>query len=292
MVGMRKAAWICIICMFIFLSMLSIISYSTYGDLITTVTVDINEDELAVDVSPGSRGIVTFTGTIDAENYNTAVPLAVDLWAESTVGDAWVSPPTVVFQDDKHSDVLHLTIEVPIGTSASEVHSYTISGIWQQGGRSGDVEGDTCKIIILPYYLPDISCESQYKDIHKGESAIFDILLNNSGNTDDVVRVEIVNNEELKAHGFSTYKISDITIAENTSKEFTLRASTSKDSLDRHSIEVIATSIMDEFPNSDTLILIIRAREINPIETLLDPMVLTIIAVVIIVGIVVFVKKR
>lgn len=292
MVGMRKAAWVCIMCMFIFLSMVSIIALPINADLITTVTADVDQDEQDVDVSPGSRGSVTLTGIIDAENYNTAVPLAVDLWTESTIGNASVTPPSIVFQGDKISDTFQISVKVPMGTSASEDHSCAISGTWVQGGRSGEVEGDTCKIIILPYYIPDISCEDGAKTIIKGESAIFNLLLNNTGNTDDVVKVEIVNKEELKVNGINTYDLSDIIIAENSSKEFKIRASTSEDSPTLNEIEVIATSMMDEYPNTDTLFLIIHARQKDPVDYLLDPMVIVIIAVVIIVGIVVYVKKK
>lgn len=292
MVEMRKAALGFVVCLLLLFSFINLFSTPTSADLITTVTAEVDQDELSVDVSPGSTGSTTFTGVVTVQNINSATPLTVSLESESTVGTSVITPPSMVFQGGKTSDSFQVIVNVPLGTTASEDHTGTVSGTWVQGGRSGEVEGDTFKIIISPFYRPEISCDSRGRNITKGESATFDILLNNSGNTDDVIRVDIENREELMDRGIEIGEISDMPIAEGGSKEFKLRVTTSRDTPVLNGIDVIATSIIDEESNIDYLYLTVYARDKSPLEVLFDPTVMIIIAVVLIVGIVVFIKKR
>lgn len=289
---MRKVVCICIMCMFIFVSMFSMLSFSSTADIITSVTANVNEDELSVDVSPGSHGSIVYTGIVEVDCYNTATPLIVELHAETSVGHAVIDKPSMVFQGNHQSDTFQLHVSVEIGTSASEDHSGGVSGTWTQGGRSGAVEGDTFRIIILPYSLPVISCNEPNRNITKGDSVTFKIRLNNSGNTDDVIGVEIEDIEELNAEGIDIKEISDMSIAEGGSKEFNLKVKTSEDTPVLNSIFLVATSTVADEPTDDSLFLTIHARDKELLEVIFNPSMFIIIAVVVMVGIVVYVKRR
>ena len=276
------------------LSIFSVIPFTSSADPLTTVTVDVIQDVTTVDVSPGSVGYAVVQGNVTVDDYNTATPLIVNLNAQATVGSAIIDKTQMVFQGSKKSDTFQVNVQVPIGASASEDNSCTVSGTWQQGGRSGTVEPDTFKIIILPYYLPQISCDSPEKEITQGNSVIFNLLINNSGNTDDIFHVDIRNRAQLKENSITINEIDDIPIQEDGFEEIELKVRTSEEtSVRENEIHIVVTSTVDEEPEEIEYELTVQINERTIGEKILSsPIIPIIIVVVIIAVIVVFIKKR
>jgi hypothetical protein len=269
---------------------------STEADLITTVIIQIEPLSREVDVSPGSTGIITAAGNVTCDTSNTAVLCWVELLGNTTTGSVSISPSHAAFQgssDNVQEFVMDVT--VPLLTSASEDHLCTISGTWEQGTRSGQAEPDSFQIIVLPFYHPEISSEIPLKNVTAGDSVVFNLMINNSGNTDDVYQVDFINTDELEENGITFNAINDIAIQEQGTQdvEFEVHTSSDTNSGRVYTIPVVVYSTLDDEPKRTHYNLFIKVQEDTfDVGDIFNPLVLIIILAVVIVGFIVYIKKR
>jgi hypothetical protein len=269
---------------------------STEADPITTVIIQIEQSFGEVNVAPGSTGYFTLEGNVTCDTYNTATPCMVSLSADSTIGAITLSPSSMIFQgssDNVQEFVMDVT--VPLLTSASEDHLCTISGTWEQGTRSGQAEPDSFQIIVLPFYHPEISSEIPLKNVTAGDSVVFNLMINNSGNTDDVYQVDFINTDELEENGITFNAINDIAIQEQGTQdvEFEVHTSSDTNSGRVYTIPVVVYSTLDDEPKRTHYNLFIKVQEDTfDVGDIFNPLVLIIILAVVIVGFIVYIKKR
>lgn len=293
--NMRKVSPILLVSFFVLLSCLTIVPTSIKADLITTVTIQIGPSSRDVDVAPGSTGIVSATGNVTCDTLNTAAPCMVELSGNTTIGSVSISPAGMIFQGtDDNVQKFVVDVTVPILTSASEEHFCTISGTWEQGTRSGQAEPDTFQIIVLPFYHPEIACESPTKEVTKGDSVSFNLVINNSGNTNDVYQVDIANRNELEEDEITFKAIDEIAILEQGAGDVDLVIHTSSDTNDKvYDIRVVVYSTLEDEPERTEYILALWVKEDTfDLGDIFNPLVLIIILVVVIVGFIVYIKKR
>lgn len=292
---MRKVGPLALVTILILISLISSFSFDANADLITNVYIQVEQESVEVDVSPGSTGVGEFNGNVTCDTYNSAEPCMVSLSADSPIGSVSLSPAGLIFQGTGDTvQPFDGDLIIPLFTSASEEYTVNIFGTWQQGGRSGMAEADSFQIVVLPFYLPAVYSDSPVKEITQGESTSYKLTINNSGNTDDIYQVDIANREELKNNGITIEEITDIAILEHGAEEIDLDVDTSSDTYARvYEIRVVASSTLDDDPEETEYIIALKVKEDTlGVEDIFNPMVLIIIVVVVIVGIFIYKKKR
>jgi hypothetical protein len=229
------------------LSIVNIVSISSEAGILTEVSVEA-DPYVEINVEPGSIGRGVIYANVTSVNYNVATPLIVSLFAESTIGSPSLNSPQIVFQGSYQSEVIMISILVPIiTTSASEDQKCTITGIWQQGGTQGDVDGDFTQVIILPYYFPILSSEDPEKEVDQGDDVSFNLLVNNTGNLDDIYRFEIEDANQLEEKGIKIDAMKRMPIGEKGSQRMELSIQTSPDTPKRtYGIDLVVISVKSE----------------------------------------------
>jgi hypothetical protein len=251
---MRKAGTQ-LLAIFFLMSSVCYIAHSTQAGLLTEVYVDVIEPFVEINVEPGSLGQGVINANVTCENFNAATPLIVSLYTESTIGSSTLDKPQIVFQGGHQSEVVKVSILVPIITSsASDDHKLTITGIWQQGGTEGPVNGDYSQIIILPYYFPIISSDDPEQEVNQGDEATFNLLVNNTGNINDIYRFEIEDGNQFEEDGIEIETLDRISLGEGGSQKTELSVKTSSETpIKTYGINLILTSVGSE-EDSDEIV--------------------------------------
>lgn len=288
--------WGCQIILAVVLFLMLILSalplYASAG-LLTEVTVE-TEPTAEVNVEPGSSGLAFIAGIVNVTNYNTATPLTVALAVESTVGVTTIDKTQMSFQGSKDTEEISLTITVPIvKTLASDEHSLTVSGTWQQGATTGAVVADTTQVIVLPYYLPEILSPEPAKQVVQGESTSFDLRINNSGNILDTYSLGIENSEDLNSNGISIQVDDEIDVEAKEYEEIEVDVRTSSDtSSKKYTIWIVVTSMESDGLVQEKYPLVIRVRAGVFGVDVISLAIVGIIVAVAVAGIVVYKKKK
>jgi uncharacterized membrane protein len=132
------------------------------------------------------------------------------------------------------------------------------------------------------------------KEVTKGNSVSFNLVINNSGNTDDVYQVDIANSNELGEDGITFKAINEIAVLEQGADDVDLVVHTSSDTNDKvYDIQVVVYSTLDDEPERTVYIMALRVKEdAFDVGDIFNPLVIIIILVVVIVGFIVYIKKR
>ena len=290
---MRKATSLLLAALLISLSILNLLSFPTAAGPLTTVTIE-TEPLTEIEVAPGSLGQGAVQGNVTCVTLDPA-PVIVNLNADTTIGTSTLDHPQMEFQGvGTDTQEFKIVIQVPILITSSGEHTCTVSGTWQQGATSDSAEGDMFQVIILPFSYCNITCNSPEKEITQGESVSFKLLLNNAGNIDEIYNVNIANRDELEEKGITIDTIDEIAVVEQGFEKLEMDVHTSSDTPSRvYHIAVVITSEVTEEPVEFEFLLFLRVEDkIAGVDVLSNPLVLIIIAVVIIVSIVVYIKKR
>jgi len=290
---MRKAVIVLGSITLIFLFLLNIITFSTKADLWTTVSIEA-ESQVEIDVSPGSSGLKIFPINVTCDTiFNEDV--IVELTANSTIGRISIWPRWLTFKDGGNQTIKgNVSIRLPRHISSYEVPKAILNGTWRVGPDIGEVEPFNIQIIVLPYSNLYVFCSFSFGHITQGESTSFDFFLNNTGNMNDLYRIEITNKDELKNKGITISVPKEIYLAEGDSDEIEVKVRTSFDTpLNQfHRIDIVFTSVISEDPYQYNYSIAIRLKP-GIIWYLTHPISIIIIAVVlIIIGIILFVRRR
>ena len=222
-VGMRKI-WVYAIALIMFLSIIIQLSNSTEaGPQAANVTVE-TEDSVEIDVSPGEEGRGVIDGTVECQTTNPLTPVMVSLYVVSSIGVATLDTPQIVFQGNYQSEDIRVSIRVPVSTTeASDEHTCTVTGTWQQGATNGEINPAVTQVIILPFSLCNITCKEPEKHVTKGASVSFTVNLKNEGNCDDEYIIDIPNIGELESKGFEVEDIGNVAVPIHESRDVEIK---------------------------------------------------------------------
>ena len=210
------------------------------------------------DVRPGESGIVTFAGTA-----------SVDLAAGGDVEEVWfelqgstdmgwpvtVSPSTIKFDPSTEEKPFSAQVTVPQGTSYYTPGTITVNGtatsypdqiVWNISGIQG-----TVRIKQFYRFIPSSPESTQF--IEGEEGAVFDIVIDNTGNARDKFMISIENSEELLPLGFTFEYYGPIEINSNESDTIQLIVY-ARDDVDNgvYDIEISIKSIQEELNEGST----------------------------------------
>jgi hypothetical protein len=127
------------------------------------------------------------------------------------------------------------------------VQSCSVTGYWERGTTNGTVTPDEFLVIPLLFHGFVISIEDPLIEVTKGESAYFNMTINNTGNIEDNFRVNITNREELESSNLNIPILPTSTLVEGGTKTFMLAVHTSSDTpVGDYQIHVNVTSVGSE----------------------------------------------
>ena len=154
----RGQAWVLLIVLGLQLLVLFSCICPVAANPLTTVTLKIQE-EASVDISPGSPGIVTFTGTVTCLKFGPDT-VEVDLMPGTTCGgEVCVVPPNFVFSQSsgqERSENFTVTAKVKQDVLCDETFTVTVGGSYKQSGIIESIDDVVGTIIIEQYYLVSI----------------------------------------------------------------------------------------------------------------------------------------
>jgi hypothetical protein len=254
--------------------------------LVTIVTSNILADSDTVDVSPGSPGQIGFTGKVTVTNYNTAVPCIVSLNVQSTVGQATIDKPQMVFQGGTQEDVFHVLCQVPPITTLRQPAQVLVSGTWQQGATTGTIGTSQAPFLVDQFQLMTVYSTNPVIETGPGTRAVFAIRIENTGNYKDEFKIEIPNRDKLEKKGFIIPQLPKTWIELGDPAPFTLPIQLPHDwtiwtdTPETIWISVISTSSGDLVKEDYPLILRIRGIYIPGFEPVMVIMGLAFMAVI------------
>ncbi|MCU0799505.1 MAG: hypothetical protein MUC62_07525 [Candidatus Thermoplasmatota archaeon] len=177
------------------------------GEMSVTAFFDRNSVDAHVD--PERGGFVTFTGYVVP-----LFPFEVDgqyaiirLTAEA---GGWETTDIPVLTATKVTNELMFSVSVlvPPETRASGgdiTQTLTVSGTWsyEPESRSGQVEPVEGFIVIRQYYMYRLSLDRSYVQVSPGTEFDIEIRIENQGNGDDEVEIDIEGREVLEEEGWT-----------------------------------------------------------------------------------------
>jgi hypothetical protein len=289
-----------IVCAFLF-SGIGICVISVSANPLTEVTITLFEEEVHVDVSPGSTGIVTIDGSVTCEKWGFD-QVTVYLNATSTHGEASVVPPSMIFGGSGGSvDTLSFIAQtrVPQGTSSSELVTLTVDGVYTQGGLQYDMESKSSLIIVDQYFQIEANSTEGFSRREKaGENTDITLNIHNAGNGNDIFEIDFKNRESLEGYGFNLPSPMDLSMPEKSSENVSLAIGIPEDISGTYDMEISITSLGSK--NSNKPFILIIPIEMKVLEKsigdhigsfILSPLMLVVIILVII-AVIVIRKKR
>jgi len=198
---------------------------------LTVVTIELPEEPVEVDVSPGSDGIVEVEGTVTCKKYGPD-EVKVFLMASSDTGGASVEPPSFVFSGVSGSEEtksFSVSTRVPMGYTSSATPTLTVSGHYDQGGLRTSIQPVSILIIILQYYKIEVDIEDREITVKSGENAKIEFVVTNVGNGDDIIEIDFKNREYLQSKGFNLPSPLEVQMAENANKSISLEIGAPED---------------------------------------------------------------
>jgi hypothetical protein len=189
----------------------------------TIVKLTLQPEPSKVEVSPGSSGIVTLTGTVYCLKYGPD-EVRVSLTASSDACGANVIPPNMVFGGTGGSEETRsfaVTTRVPMGTLFGEIPSVTVSGSYLQGNIQYPILSATQIIEIEPYYELDIM-NPPPQEMERGEIAYIPVKITNMGNIEDTYEFMFDNIALCSGRKWTVATITPKTFQPNEIKTYTV----------------------------------------------------------------------
>jgi hypothetical protein len=194
------------------------------------ITIRITQPRVTAYVAPGQDGIVTFTGTVEAQiPWDPSFQyLIVQLTADAGGWPA-SNPPALIFNRATKQRDFALSVQVPIETSKKTQQQLSLTGRWSYspGIGGGTIPASTAIISVEQYYQFSVGCEKPYVQVQPGSSLGFRLRLINEGNSNDRLRVEIKNLKELADQGWTVQLSQDkFAVPEKQEKVLTVSVTT------------------------------------------------------------------
>ncbi|MEA3558215.1 MAG: choice-of-anchor T family protein [Candidatus Thermoplasmatota archaeon] len=194
------------------------------------ITIQLAQAKQTAYVAPGQDGIVSFTGTAEAQiPYSPGIQyLVINLQADAGGWPVSV-PPALTFSKAQKTQSFTISVQVPIETSQSAMGQLAVSGRWSYspGIGGGTIPASTAIIFVKQYYQFSIGCEKPYQEVNPGQSLGFKLRLINEGNANDRLRVEILNWDQLSADDWTIQLSQDkFAVMEKTEQTLTVSVTT------------------------------------------------------------------
>lgn len=268
---------------------------------LTTVTIELQEEEAYVDVSPESSGIVEITGEITCTKYGPD-QVSVHLEAESESNGASVIPANLVYAGASGSiqtDTINVTTRVPQCTPCTETFTLTVGGYYEQGGMQYDIVPESATIIVDQYYGVGVFVKEEELLVKSGEDAEIEFRIHNTGNGNDIFLVDFENRKDLKDDGFELPRIDEFPLPQMANESIKLEIGVPEGVLGEYLVQISITSMKSEEGELPIEYILevklnVEARSIGEhIGTILtSPLTIGIIVIVILVVIVLKLKGR
>jgi len=181
------------------------------ADAVGEVGVSIIMDPLPAvcHVGPGSDRIVTLTGTIqateplDIQAQFAVIELSVDCgsWFVTDIA------PIVLYSSSREAR-FSFSIQIPKGTpfetGSPQDRVFSVTGTWryEPGSLSGPVQPADFIIDVEQYYLFSIKCRTPNISTSPGGEFDLDLEIENQGNGDDRIVIDILNKDMLLKEGW------------------------------------------------------------------------------------------
>jgi hypothetical protein len=210
---MGRKARICIIVMLLSIIFMQLVPFQGDSCSASGPAIQLAQAKQTAYVTSTQDGMVTFTGTVFAHVPWT--PESEDLVVElKTDAGGWcvIGPPSLRFTRAVKQKSFSVRVYVPAGTSASTQGQLSVSGRWRHLNTTlgGTLPPATAIICVEPYSLIDLDAPDSYITVEQGEKVNTYIEVRNMGNSEDRIRSEIGNREELENEGW------DISIGSDT----------------------------------------------------------------------------
>lgn len=266
---------------------------------LTVVTIQLPEEPVEVDVSPGSSGIVEVDGTVTCRKVGPD-QVKVTLIGQSETGGASVEPVSMVFagvSGSEETQPFRATTRVPMGYTSSATPTLTVSGVFVQGGLQYSIEPNSVIIIVLQYYKILFSFEEGEIEVESGENANINMQILNAGNGEDTFLIDFENREDLRSRGFNLPEPKEITFAEDESRNITLAIGVPEDISGNFQIRISVLSkgsVQSDSPEMElrTCFLNVKKSITGQIVSLFISPFALIIAVIVVVIILLLIMKR
>jgi hypothetical protein len=301
LISMRRAVTIIIISLILLLP-LNLLSFSSEADVITEVEV-VTPQNCEVDVSPGSSANGTIKGSVSCTNIDPSTPLVVELTANCPIGNISINKTQIIFLGSNYEEEIEIHVQLPSLTSAHEVHGCTVNGYWEQGTTNGTVFPGEFLVVPLIFYRFSLFCNDSITEVTLGESAYFNMTINNTGNFVDDYIVNVTNREELESSNLIIPILPRFTIEAGGERTLMLIARTSDDTPEGdYQIHVNVTSVGSESDENEVIFeeyiftLTVKdeseVNDVNGDEDMELPIVLLILLCVIIISVIAVVILR
>jgi hypothetical protein len=197
-------------------------------------TISLDQSSQTADVSPGSLGLVEFTGTVTCECM-TGTTAIVSLSASDTWGSATITPSAIQFSaNDKGPKNFSVAVKAPLGTSSNTVGQVVVTGrvVMYPSSLYGTVQprdGVVGRIDIAPYYKfstytnnPEIQCQ-------QGAQTECCFYIDNLGNAEDTFQISTTNDDQLFNSGLQvTVDTPEVMINEQETEDIFVSIITSE----------------------------------------------------------------
>lgn len=174
-------------------------------------TINLLPDTKTLDVHPGTSGIVSFYGEISVTNPVDvqAQYMTLDLFVNADPWDVTEIPTLMILPGmEKVSFTFSIIVPhgVPYAVGNSTAHEFTIGGTWAYEPDlifSGDLTEKNFIIMAKQYYQYSVQMKKAYIQTAPGGTFDLELIIENNGNGDDKIVVDIHNREGLESQGWS-----------------------------------------------------------------------------------------
>lgn len=168
------------------------------------IRIELAQTKQTAYVAPGQDGVVTFTGTVTVQiPWSPNIQYLV-VTLEASCLDWPVSvPPSLTFNKAQKQQSFTLSVQVPVGTPVTTSAILFVNGTWQYspGVTGGECDGATAVIVIKQFYSFTASPKEAVTYVEEDSIGEMAFMVENLGNGDDRIRMEILNSAELQEYG-------------------------------------------------------------------------------------------
>lgn len=269
-----KKLFIILIWMFIVFSFLivptSVISKSPSLSTGPEVTLTFVDPEQYANVGPYDDTRVVFHGIASVKNLGPYI-VEVSLTCSDTWNSAKVEPSTIVFLlNDQGDKEFNVTVKVQPYSSVETIGRVNVYGKVVQPssvqGKCNTVQGI---IRMNQYHKFQLRIPEKYLRVEPGETAKFNVEIDNIGNGNDTFSIRIKNLEKLRDQGLEiAFPTTQPFLAEDGVFKFSIKVQIPSDPFYqsdlRIELEISIVGVEDEDAPPQTEVLKIKVRSCNP----------------------------